>query len=99
MEPLIGEIRIFPYDYEPDGWLRCEGQKVAIRSYAKLFSLLGTRYGGDGRQDFELPKMPQLPTARSGMSLCYFIATDGAYPVRPPRSEGESESRPEGEGQ
>jgi len=45
-EPFVGEVSIFPYEYEPDGWLRCDGQAVAIRSYAKLFTLLGTRFGG-----------------------------------------------------
>lgn len=91
LEPFAGEVSIFPYEYEPDGWLRCDGQAVAIRSYPKLFSLIGTRFGGDGHHSFALPKMPPLPTAKSGTSLGYFIATDGAYPVRPPRSEGEDQ--------
>jgi microcystin-dependent protein len=85
LDPHVGEIAIFPYDFEPADWLRCDGQSLGIAKYPKLFSLLGVRYGGDGRQSFALPKLPPLQAAKSDLAVGYFIATDGVYPSRPPR--------------
>ena len=56
-EPYIGEIRMFAGDYAPRGWAKCEGQLLAISQYNALFSILGTRYGGDGRTTFALPDL------------------------------------------
>jgi microcystin-dependent protein len=57
MEPYVGMICIFGFDYAPDGWLQCNGQAVAINQYSALYALLGTRYGGDGRTTFGLPDL------------------------------------------
>lgn len=57
MEPFIGEILIFGFNFAPRGWARCEGQLLAIASNTALFSLLGTTYGGDGRTSFGLPDL------------------------------------------
>jgi microcystin-dependent protein len=54
---FIGEIRIFPYATVPSGWLSCDGQSLAIGSYPDLFSVVGTRYGGDGVASFNLPDL------------------------------------------
>ena len=56
-EPYIGEIRMFAGDYAPRGWAKCEGQLLAISQYNALFSILGTRYGGDGRTTLALPDL------------------------------------------
>jgi len=57
MEPFIGEIRAFGFDYTPRGWLPCQGQVVSINTYSTLFALLGDRYGGDGRSTFGIPDL------------------------------------------
>lgn len=54
---LLGEIRMFAGDFAPRGWAKLDGQILAIADRAALFSLLGTRYGGDGRETFALPDM------------------------------------------
>ncbi|MDD5067097.1 MAG: tail fiber protein [bacterium] len=42
----------------PSGWLLCNGAAVSRSTYAKLFSVLGTRYGpGDGATTFNLPDL------------------------------------------
>lgn len=51
----LSEIRIFGCSFSPLGWAECNGQILAIKNYEALFSLLGTRYGGDGRTTFGLP--------------------------------------------
>lgn len=56
-QPYVGEIRMFAGIFAPAGWLRCEGQLLAISDYALLFNLIGTIYGGDGQVTFALPDM------------------------------------------
>ena len=56
-EGYLGEIRPFPYDYVPKGWVLCNGAVLEISKYPQLFALLGTAYGGDGRTSFGLPNL------------------------------------------
>jgi len=55
--PFIGEIQLFAGTFAPEGWLFCAGQLLPIQSNTALFSLLGTMYGGDGKQTFALPDL------------------------------------------
>jgi microcystin-dependent protein len=54
-EPFIGEIRMVSFNYAPNGWALCNGQLLPINQNQALFSLLGTTYGGNGIQTFQLP--------------------------------------------
>jgi microcystin-dependent protein len=56
-DPFIAEIRIMACSYAPYGWALCNGQLLPIPQYTALFSLLGTRFGGDGRTSFGLPDL------------------------------------------
>ncbi|MCG8354530.1 MAG: tail fiber protein [Kiloniellales bacterium] len=56
-EPFIGEIRMFAGNFPPRSWAFCDGQLLAVSQNDALFSLLGTIYGGDGRNTFGLPDM------------------------------------------
>lgn len=57
MEPFLGQIQPFGFNFPPRGWAFCDGQLLAISSNTALFSLLGTMYGGDGRTTFALPDL------------------------------------------
>ncbi len=57
MDPFLGEIRIFAGDYAPVAWEFCQGQLLSTDEYDQLFSLLGTRFGGNGTTSFGLPDM------------------------------------------
>jgi microcystin-dependent protein len=57
MDPIIGQIQQFGFDFAPRGWQTCEGQSLPINQYSALFSLLGTTYGGDGVNTFSLPDL------------------------------------------
>lgn len=57
MEPFIGQIQPFGFNFAPRGWAKCDGQIIAISSNTALFSLLGTTFGGDGRTTFGLPDL------------------------------------------
>ena len=55
VDPYVGEIRVFGFDFAPRGWAQCNGQLLPLSQNTALFSLLGTMYGGDGRSSFALP--------------------------------------------
>lgn len=58
MTSYIGEIRWFPFDYEVQGWAICDGRKLTINEDTQaLFVLIGTSFGGDGRNTFALPDL------------------------------------------
>ena len=56
-DPYLGEIRMWSFDWAPDGWLLCQGQILNIIAYQALYSLIGTQFGGDGRTTFGLPDL------------------------------------------
>lgn len=56
-EPYIGEIRMFGGNFPPNGWMFCEGQTLPISENDALFTLIGTTYGGDGQETFNLPNL------------------------------------------
>jgi len=57
MSPFLGEIMIAPYSYEPRDWAFCDGRLLPIDQYRALYELLGTRFGGNGVDNFALPDL------------------------------------------
>jgi microcystin-dependent protein len=55
--PYVGEIRMFAGNFPPAGWMFCEGAPLPISENEVLFQLIGTTYGGDGEQTFNLPNL------------------------------------------
>lgn len=53
----IGTIQTFAYSNPPDGWLMCDGAKLSISKYQKLFEVIGNVFGGDGEKDFCIPNL------------------------------------------
>lgn len=56
-EPYIGAIFIFAGNFNPRGFMLCQGQLLPIAQYTALFSILGTTYGGNGTTNFALPDL------------------------------------------
>jgi microcystin-dependent protein len=57
-DPYVGEIRVFPYLYAPEGWLECNGQVLSINTYMGLYGVIGNIYGGDiQKHTFGLPNL------------------------------------------
>ena len=79
MEPLLGQIALFPYNFAPKGWLGCAGQLIPINQNQALFALIGTTFGGDGRTTFALPNLQGKAPAPN---LQYCIAMMGVFPPR-----------------
>jgi len=57
MDPMLGTIILWPIPFAPVGYALCNGASLAVQQNAALFSLLGTRYGGDGQTTFKLPDL------------------------------------------
>jgi microcystin-dependent protein len=55
--PYIGEIRMFAGNFNPSGWALCNGATMPISQNDTLFNLIGTTYGGDGQETFDLPDL------------------------------------------
>ena len=54
---FLGTIRLVGFDFAPVDWALCQGQALSIAENAALFSLLGTYFGGDGVNTFNLPDL------------------------------------------
>ncbi len=65
-EPFLGEIRMFGFNFPPQGWAACDGQILPISQNAALFSLLGTTYGGNGTTTFALPDLQSRVPIQQG---------------------------------
>jgi microcystin-dependent protein len=70
--PYLGEIRIFAGTFAPLGWMFCEGQTLPISENDALFTLIGTTYGGDGQETFNLPDL------RGRLPLHWGTGSDGS---------------------
>lgn len=56
-DAYIGEIKLFPYDEIPFGWMICDGKELNIAKYMTLYSILGVQFGGDGTRTFAIPDL------------------------------------------
>ncbi|HEU5001870.1 MAG TPA: tail fiber protein [Actinomycetota bacterium] len=68
-EPFLGEIKIVSWNFPPKGWAFCNGQLLPINQNQALFSILGTTYGGDGRQTFGLPNLQGRTPLHAGNGI------------------------------
>ncbi|MCP4678238.1 MAG: phage tail protein [Deltaproteobacteria bacterium] len=57
MEGYMGQIMAWGPNFAPRGWALCYGSLLSVSQNPSLFSLLGTRFGGDGRSTFGLPDL------------------------------------------
>ena len=60
MDPFIGEIRLLPFTFPPQGYFPCDGRKLSISSYQALAAVIGNTYGGDNKTYFNLPNLQGL---------------------------------------
>ncbi len=68
---------MFAGNFAPNGWLFCQGQTLPISENDVLFQLIGTTYGGDGEETFNIPDLRgRLPVHQGqgpGISQNYLI--------------------------
>ena len=56
-DPLLGEIKMFSGNFEPPGWLFCDGRLMLISEHTALFEIVGNSYGGNGLTTFGIPDL------------------------------------------
>jgi microcystin-dependent protein len=66
---LVGEIRLFAGNFAPVGWAICNGAQMPISENDALFTLIGTTYGGDGQEIFNLPNLQSRVPIHQGSTL------------------------------
>ena len=77
----IGEIRLFPYNFVPVGWAKCDGAILSIQDNQVLYALIGNTFGGNLPDTFGLPTIS--PPTIDGTA--YYICTGqkgGTFPSR-----------------
>lgn len=57
MDPFVGEVRIFTWDWAPRGWALCNGAVLPANQNYALYSLLGNTFGGSAPTTFALPDL------------------------------------------
>lgn len=78
----VGSVILWGGYAPPDGWLFCDGQRLAVAGFLPLFAVLGYRYGG-AEDAFDLPRLP--PVADRELQT-YPSATPGkVFPAHPPQ--------------
>jgi microcystin-dependent protein len=84
-DQFLGEIRIFSLNYAPVDWAFCNGQILPISQNTALFSIIGTKYGGNGTSNFALPNfqgaIPVGPGTGPGLSSYAVGQAGGATAV------------------
>ncbi|MDR3514482.1 MAG: tail fiber protein [Azospirillaceae bacterium] len=85
VEAYLGEIRIWPCPRIPEGWAVCDGSMLPVADNQPLFDLIGTSYGGDGRNNFALPdlrcRIPVNMGQGQGLSNRALASTGGSSVV------------------
>ncbi|AMO57235.1 hypothetical protein GZ77_16465 [Endozoicomonas montiporae] len=80
MEFMIGAVMNFGGNYAPRDWTFCHGQLIAIADNQTLYSILGTMWGGDGRNNFAVPDFRSRAPVGSGKGpgLTFFVTGERA---------------------
>lgn len=76
-QPFLGEMRFVAFNFPPKGWAFCNGQTLSIQQNQALFALLGTTYGGNGINNFNLPNMQSRVPVHVGTGLGLSPYTQG----------------------
>ena len=54
---MLSEVIAFAGSAAPAGWALCDGSLLPVAQNEPLFALIGTTYGGDGKESFALPDL------------------------------------------
>ena len=73
---LLGQTMISAFPPDTRGMLECAGQSLSTAQYRTLETLMGTRFGGDGTNNFNLPDLRSKAPAKCS----YMMAAEGIFP-------------------
>ena len=75
MPRFVGQISLFPFTFQPQGWIFCNGRVLPIAEYDALFSRLRNTFGGDGESTFGVPDLRAI----APKNCQYGISLEGDY--------------------
>ncbi|HKS29570.1 MAG TPA: tail fiber protein [Pyrinomonadaceae bacterium] len=73
---LLGQTIIAAFSLNTGGMLECTGQSLSTGQYVALESLMGNRFGGDGKNNFNLPDL----RGKAPAHCSYVMDVKGNYP-------------------
>jgi len=76
---LISLVTLFAGDTLPEKWMFCDGQTLQLMQNMPLYSIIGTKYGGDGRETICLPNMSADAINEGTVAPKFIICTDGRF--------------------
>lgn len=76
-EEFFGAIKLVAFNYDPVGFMACDGRILNVNSNQALYALLGNNFGGEFGKTFALPK---LESPMKGTH--YIICVNGLWPSR-----------------
>jgi Phage Tail Collar Domain len=81
----VGQVVLFGGDYAPQGTLPAHGGDVPVDpEFTPLLRVYGTRFGGDGVNNFQLPDLRGAePKGQGGQPVGYLVCLVGDFPVPP----------------
>src|SRR3954453_9783487 len=56
-DPFLATVMPVAFQFAPQDWQTCMGQNLPVNQYSALYSLLGTTFGGNASQNFNLPDL------------------------------------------
>lgn len=66
IQPYLGQMMLVGNGYCPRGWASASGQLLAIAQNQALFAIMGTQFGGNGTNNFQLPNLNARTPIGSG---------------------------------
>lgn len=66
MEGTMAVVTPWAGNFAPANWMFCQGQSISIAENSALYALIGTTYGGDGVQTFNLPDLQSRVAVGAG---------------------------------
>jgi microcystin-dependent protein len=68
LSSLSGEVKLWPTNSPPSGYLLCNGAEISRATYAALFAVIGTTFGSAGPTTFTLPNYNnRMPIGAGGL--------------------------------
>jgi microcystin-dependent protein len=74
----LGQLALFGFETVPYATIPADGRDLDVDTSTALFSLFGTKFGGQDQTKFKVPNL----RGKAPGGLHYRVCTQGAYPVR-----------------
>ena len=87
---VLGMIHTLAFSFPPYGAPSCGGQLISIPSNTKLFSILGTSFGGNGTTSFALPDLNNMIAVGGteiGLQQAYALVCTAMIAATPPAGQ------------